>query len=114
MLNLLKEIWNAFLKLTRKTNRFYKNVIIDEQPEKIVPHEALFVVMGGTEPKWLIFRCPCGCGDEIKLSLMQNYRPNWTISQDINGLLTVFPSVNIVGGCGSHFWIRKNKVEWAK
>jgi hypothetical protein len=71
------------------------------------------LVLVGTEdrPKWLRFQCPCGCGDVIALCLMVSHSPHWTVQLHEDGTATVVPSVDSKR-CGSHFWIRQNRVAW--
>ncbi|MBR09449.1 MAG: hypothetical protein CMP48_17410 [Rickettsiales bacterium] len=66
----------------------------------------------GKEDPWLmVFLCPCGCGDELRLNMMEEEYPCWSLK--IEGkLIDVFPSINRVRGCKSHFWIKKSKVKW--
>jgi hypothetical protein len=70
------------------------------------------VLVGTAEmTKWLRFACPCGCGDVIALNLMTSHRPHWKAELHEDGTLTVYPSVDS-HQCGSHFWIRRSKIEW--
>jgi hypothetical protein len=71
----------------------------------------LVIVGPKGKPKWLRFMCPCRCGDEIALNLMDGYSPKWTILLHPDETLTVTPSVD-AKKCGSHFWLRNNRVYW--
>ena len=71
----------------------------------------LVIVGSPTHPKWLRFSCPCACGEEIVLNLMQAYYPRWTICRHSDRTVTVNPSVSTTT-CGSHFWLRRNRVAW--
>ena len=42
-----------------------------------VPAGRLIVVGGPGYQKWAYFRCPCGCGEVIMLSLASSKRPRW-------------------------------------
>lgn len=53
-----------------------------------------------------ILLCPCGCAQEIWLSLMENESPCWKIEGN-----TVTPSINRLVGCKSHFKITNGNVE---
>jgi hypothetical protein len=70
------------------------------------------VVRSGDFLKWACFRCPCGCGEKISLSLAANRRPSWRVTTDWLSRPTVEPSVWQTAGCHSHFWIRKGAVQW--
>lgn len=80
-------------------------------PERILPG-LLFVVTNGKLRKWACFRCPCGCGEKIMLSLVENRRPRWTVITDWLGRPTISPSVNRLDGCRSHFLVQKGRVAW--
>ncbi len=70
------------------------------------------VLVGPKEkPKWLRFQCPCGCGDVIALNLMASHYPRWTVEIHKDGTLSAMPSIDATT-CGSHFWIRRNKIRW--
>lgn len=71
----------------------------------------LMVVTGGRKPKWLRFLCPCGCRDQLALNLMRTSVPNWMATFHRDGTVSVMPSV-VSTRCGSHFWIRRNRVVW--
>jgi hypothetical protein len=80
-------------------------------PEALLPG-LLIVVRGGEHAKWACFRCPCGCGQKIQLSLNPHSRPRWTIQLDYLCRPSVEPSVRQLTGCRSHFWIKHGHVEW--
>lgn len=75
--------------------------------------EGVLVLIGPRDnPKWLRFRCPCGCGEELALNLMRSHHPCWTATlHDLDGTMSVSPSVDSTS-CGAHFWIRHNRVDW--
>lgn len=72
----------------------------------------LVIVRSGDFLKWAVFRCPCGCGEKLSLSLASNRRPSWRVTMDWLSRPTVSPSVWQRGGCHSHFWLRRGNVEW--
>ena len=62
------------------------------------------------------FKCPCGCGEtlwlmERKPGDPQGGEPTWEINL-VDGKVTLAPSVVLLVGCHSHFFIRNNKVVW--
>lgn len=63
------------------------------------------------KPKWLRFACPCGCGQVVALNLMGSHYPRWQVQLHNDGSLTAQPSVDSEK-CGSHFWIRRNRINW--
>ncbi|WP_407175490.1 DUF6527 family protein [Bradyrhizobium sp. STM 3562] len=70
------------------------------------------VVKSGAYPKWACFKCPCGCGQKIALSLQKDRRPSWFVVVDWLQRPTVSPSVHQLAGCLSHFRIKRGNVEW--
>jgi len=61
---------------------------------------------------WIMsFKCPCGCDNDVHLNLLNDANPKW-IYKITNSKLTVFPSIDRVCRCRSHFWIRKGKIHW--
>jgi hypothetical protein len=86
---------------------------VDTHPSVQELDENEFVIVrSGEHTKWACFRCPCGCGDKIALSLVTERRPSWRVFTDWLKRPTVEPSVWQRAGCYSHFWIRKGAVQW--
>lgn len=58
-----------------------------------------------------LHRCCCGCGNEVVTPLSP---VDWQLSFD--GLtVSLSPSIGNWGfPCQSHYWIRRNKVQWAR
>src|SRR5580658_9622584 len=55
-------------------------------------------------------KCCCGCGKEVVTPLSPT---DWTLIFDGESI-SLDPSIGNWGlDCKSHYWIRKNKVEWA-
>lgn len=56
-------------------------------------------------------KCACGCGEKVITPLSP---ADWRLSQDQTGLVTMQPSIgNWNFPCRSHYWIRKNRIQWA-
>ena len=80
------------------------NTAIKENEFIVVIHEnALY---------WTLFKCPCGCGTVISLSLQKIHRPSWTVEKSKYGRPSLYPSVWQNKGCCSHFWIKDGRVQW--
>jgi len=62
---------------------------------------------------WALFRCPCGCGDVVTLSLQFAHRPHWAVRKSRPGRPTLSPSVWRDRGCYSHFWVTDGRIYWA-
>ena len=88
---------------------------VDKPPrnEDVEPG-ALYFVTNGKEPKWSLFKCPCGCRSVITLSLQRVHNPHWQLSLTHAARPTLYPSVWRDKGCMSHFWIRDGRVYWCK
>lgn len=55
-------------------------------------------------------KCPCGCGSRIVTPLTPI---NWTLTFD-GDTVSLEPSIgNWSYPCQSHYWIKRNQVEWA-
>lgn len=65
--------------------------------------DAVLVVRG--TPRWLVLRCPCGCGEDIPVNLDKRSGKAWRLYDSHTEALTVFPSVWRDTGCKSHFVI---------
>jgi hypothetical protein len=94
-----------------KTKR-YKTVLVDEAPNELEVG-LLYLQTNRGRPLALEFICPCGCGDKIELSLMEENRPSWRISEDLE-FPSVSPSIRRVVACRSHFWIDEGEVFYAR
>ncbi|MFZ5480849.1 MAG: DUF6527 family protein [Myxococcota bacterium] len=58
--------------------------------------------------RWVIMRCPCGCGDDVFINVDPEQGPSWRLRRDEAGI-TLFPSVWRDSGCGSHYIVRKGR-----
>lgn len=72
------------------------------------PGDAVLVVRG--TPRWLLLRCPCGCGEEIPVNLDGRSGKAWRLYGAPPESLTVFPSVWRDTGCKSHFVIWRGHI----
>jgi hypothetical protein len=55
--------------------------------------------------------CPCGCGNEVVTNLSPN---GWSLIYD-GQTVSLHPSIgNWNFKCRSHYWIRKDRIEWAE
>lgn len=72
----------------------------------------LYCVISSRKTKWSLFRCPCGCGSVVTLSLQPIHKPFWKLTKMDSGRPTLHPSVWRNKGCKSHFWIKDGRVFW--
>lgn len=69
----------------------------------------------GWGPFAALFKCPCGCGEDISLVIQRgNCHPRWDLTRHEDGTVTLAPSIlrTNPNGCRSHFFIRKNRIVW--
>ena len=114
MSNTLIELLRQFLgqSVDRAHSRFgIRTVSRHPLAEEIHRNILIIVAVSGIQ-KWVYLRCPCGCNEVIRLSMMRERSPRWTVSRSFFGRVTIFPSVRRNDGCFSHFWIRKGVVKW--
>jgi hypothetical protein len=96
--------------LKRKPQRFaYARV--DEFPDSL--KSATVYVSGERGHAWAAaLICPCGCGEVIELNLLKQVRPCWDIEEHQDGSVSLMPSVWRQKGCGSHFFVRRGRIDW--
>jgi hypothetical protein len=93
---------------------FFRAVsVVDKPPknEEVVERDFYFV-LSANRPKWSLFKCPCGCGDVITLSLQSAHRPHWRLEKVESEHPTLHPSIWRDKGCMSHFWLKGGRVFW--
>lgn len=56
--------------------------------------------------------CPCGCGCILHMNLLPDECPCWRVTQNMDGTVTLYPSVWRKKDCGSHFWFRNGRIQW--
>lgn len=72
----------------------------------------LYIVGEGIHRWYAVFACPCGCAENIHLSLIEGDRPCWRVTQDESGAISISPSIWRNRGCRSHFFVRKGDIFW--
>lgn len=71
------------------------------------PGDAVLIQRGA--PRWLMIKCPCGCGEEIPVNLDKRAGKAWRLYRDKSGM-TLFPSVWRDTGCEAHFIIWRDQI----
>jgi len=113
MLDFIKYLVQLIKQFFFRVNKFENVIEVQDYPD-VITRKTLVLITADNGYKWLKFRCPCGCGAEVNLPLMKNRKPHWTIYNECEGIISVYPSIDLRSpGCGAHFWIQKNKVKWA-
>jgi len=76
--------------------------------------DVIYIVGTVNFPKWAVFECPCGQGHRLTVPLMKSVSPHWML-QIRRGRASLWPSVSVDDDpCSSHFWLRANRIEWAR
>ncbi len=87
-------------------------IIVIEEPEKL--QSGFIYLIGNPGYLWLAeMLCPCGCGSIIKLNLLSEVHPCWNFKQHLDSTISLYPSVDRIYGCKSHFWVQKGIIKWA-
>jgi len=72
------------------------------------PGDAVLIERG--RPRWLLLKCPCGCGAEFPINLDSRAGKAWRLYRKPGAGITVFPSVWRDTDCGSHFIIWRDSI----
>ncbi len=105
---------SAFRKRYRrfkKDFRYLRVVRVETQTEGMEAsrdHRVLALVTSVKKPKWLLFTCPCGCGELLRISLSRAIRPTWRIRLGRDGKVSLYPSIDRDSGCRAHFFLISN------
>jgi uncharacterized protein DUF6527 len=86
-------------------------VLVDGEPLRL-RRNIMYVRESAGGPAFGYLACPCGCGTTLHLRFIGERRPRWSLSIDVEGRVTVHPSVWRGTGCGSHFFVRRGCIEW--
>jgi hypothetical protein len=86
-------------------------VVVADPPD--APRPGILYIVGEDTPWCGVLACPCGCGDAIRLSLVERDRPSWRLVIDDAGRPILSPSIHRVVGCRSHFFVRTGRIVWA-
>lgn len=79
----------------------------EASPKVKSPGEVALVERG--RPRWLVFACPCGCGEELPVNLDARAGPAWQLYRSTSGV-SLYPSVWRDTGCESHFIVWRNQI----
>jgi hypothetical protein len=91
----------------------YKVELISDNPNpESIRRNIVYIVGGENYVKWVYMKCPDYCSEIIMLQITKEKYPSWEIQYDKIGRVTIYPSVNKLDGCKSHFWIKKGNIQW--
>lgn len=104
----LGSLWR-WLRRRRRVGGVRRVASMSDLPARL--NGTMFVI-GETAPKWAVLACPCRCGERIDVNLMSSRKPHWSLSLSREGA-TLAPSLWMPAEkCGSHFFIRNNRIQW--
>ena len=87
--------------------------IVEKTPgNEFVNSKELLKVIHNGQSYWVLFRCPCSCGDVVALSLQAVHNPKWSVLKSSQDRPTITPSIWRTEGCFSHFWIFDGRIYW--
>lgn len=101
--------WNGLVDLLQTK---YRAVFVEDLPLELGKRK-LYIV-GEGEYRWFAaMKCPCGCGDIIKLNIRNDAHPYWRIIE-YKGTVSLEPSIRRLSGCRSHFYLRRGIIRWVR
>lgn len=82
-------------------------------PEEPSLEDGVLYIVDG--PQYAEYNCPCGCGAVIMIPYFtpgtKGNQYGWELSEK-DGKATLSPSVYSKLACGSHYFIRQNRIDW--
>lgn len=106
----LAHLWRSLKEWAAAPRRILQ--IEGDALPKRMPKRDLVLLMEGGENWSVGMTCPCGCGENVELLLLEEARPRWNLLVDAQGRPTLQPSVWRRDGCRSHYFVRSGKVIW--
>jgi hypothetical protein len=70
--------------------------------------DVVLVARGG-KARWLVFRCPSGCGEELPINLDSRSGPAWRVYEP-GPSASLYPSVWRESGCRAHFILSRGRL----
>ena len=101
---------------TRVNTVKFKGFVSDRaEASSLLTHAGdLVIVKREGLARWIVLRCPSGCGDDVVLNLDRRTGRAWSLYQERGARLSIYPSVWRDSGCGSHFIVWRNRVTWCE
>jgi Family of unknown function (DUF6527) len=99
-----------FVQTRWSWRRKFRISLAKELPDNVKKY-TLYAI--GEDSPWLAaLQCPCGCGDVIQLSLLEDESPRWSLRREKDGTATLSPSHWRRKGCRSHFFLKRGVILW--
>jgi len=111
-MTILTRVRNAWKRFRRR--KCIKAVMLVESMNDVPPRVGsnLYLVYRGDQYRRAVLACPCRCGRRIDVSLSASHTPHWVVTR-AGDEVTLSPSLWVPTElCGSHFFIRRNRIEW--
>lgn len=102
----------SFIAWLRRRRRL--NLEVLEDPPDQLKRDTIYIIGEAHAPWCAALLCPCGCGADIRLSMVKDDSPSWSARVNANGDVTLYPSIWRTKGCESHFFIFRSRVVWAR
>lgn len=68
------------------------------------------VIVQRGQPRWMMLKCPCGCGEDVPINLDRRAGKAWRYYGGEGRGVTLFPSVWRDTGCQSHFIVWRGRI----
>lgn len=88
------------------------HIVNSDTPPETLETRDLYLAREDGEDWAVAMRCPCGCGDQLELLLIEEASPHWMLKNTSTNFPTLHPSVWRKTGCKSHFWVRNGRIIW--
>lgn len=109
-----KIVWRIWDQLYLWLVPPYPTVFVKEWLPEQLKQRTLYVVYEDGFLEQAALLCPCGCRRTLHMNLIDDEHPCWTLIQNIDGTVTLNPSVWRKRDCRSHFWFRRSRVQWCR
>lgn len=109
----LRRLALRFWRRFRPGSAPYATALVEGLPEEPGPR-TIYLAGAGGDPWAAALACPCGCGAVIRLNLLKDARPCWSVVEYRDGIISIEPSVWRRKGCRSHFFFRRGRIEWCR
>ena len=92
----------------------HRTMVVRESLPAQLLRRAVYIVREDGVDERVALLCPCGCGRILQMNLLSDERPCWRVTRNVDGTVTLNPSIWRKKGCGSHFWLRNGRIRWCR
>ena len=90
----------------------YRTIVVEEWLPARLLRRTVNVAREDGFDEQVALLCPCGCERVLQMNLLPDERPCWTVTRNMDGTVTLHPSIWRKKDCGSHFWLRNGRIRW--